>query len=131
MRYLAIAVLALALAGCLPETHDSAASKAEAAKAWVDEARKVIGSDTAKIVTDAIGKIPAPGAQVVPVARDKVEWGLGILSGLLGTFAAWQTKKAASERSKKRTYKSSCSKDGLDAANRAIYGSDFKAELSK
>lgn len=129
MRYFAGIVLVLALAGCAPETHDGAAAKAEQTKAIVDGLRAAIGSDVAKTVAAAVGTIP--GAQVVPVARDKVEWGLGLLSGALGIFAAWQTKRATEERSKKRVYKANSTQAELDAANKLIYGDAFRQDLSK
>lgn len=121
----------LALAGCTPETHDGAADTALTIKGYVDEARQLIGSDTAKIIATAVGTIPTPGTQVVPVARDKVEWGLGIASGLLALFAGWQTKKAAEERSKKKIYKDNSTKAELDAANKVIYGDAFDPKKSK
>jgi len=120
----------LTACGCTPEQHEGAAAKAESAKVIIDEIRAGVSSDTAKIIADAVGKLPVPGAQVVPVARDRVEWGLGIASGLLALFAGWQTKKAAEERSKKKAYKVNSTKAELDAANKQIYGDKFKAELS-
>jgi hypothetical protein len=100
-------------------------------KQVIDDIRAGLRSDTAVAVADAVGKLPIPGAQVVPVARDTVEWALGGLSGLVGIFAAWQTKKAADERSKKKIYKDNSTKSELDAANKVIYGDAFDPKKSK
>lgn len=121
----------LAFVGCTPEQHEGAAAKAESTKVIVDEIRNVIGSETGKVIAAAISTIPVPGAQIVPVAREKVEWGLGILSAVLTAFAGWQTKKATDERYKKKIYKDNSTKTELDTANKVIYGDKFKAELSK
>jgi hypothetical protein len=119
------------MAGCTPEQHEGAAAKAESAKAVIDGFREAIGSDVAKAVAGAVAAIPVPVTQAVPVARDRVEWGLGIASGLLALFAGWQTKRAAEERSKKKTYKANSTQAELDAANKVIYGDDFDPKKSK
>jgi hypothetical protein len=127
-----LCVLALgSLAGCTGDQHQEAADRAKAAQVFLDEAKKVMGSEVAKGIADAVGKIPTPATQLVPVAREKVEWGLGILSGLVGIFAAWQARKAAEERSKKKVYKANSTKAELDAANKIIYGDKFDEKLSK
>ena len=132
MRFVAMLVLAGVLcAGCLPETHDNAATKAEQTKAIVDGVRSALGSDVGKAVAGAVATLPIPGAAAVPVASEKVEWGLGILSGALALFAGWQRKKAEEERAKKKAYKAQCAPEELATANKAIYGDAFNPDLSK
>lgn len=131
MRLPALLFVAVLLVGCAPETHDGVAVKAEQTKEIVDGVRAAIGSDIGKAVAATVATLPVPGAQAVPVAREGVEWGLGLLSGGLALVAAWQRKRASEEAYKKKIYKDNSSQAELNAANKVIYGDQFDPKLSK
>ena len=130
-KLLLLTILLATCIGCTRETHQAVGDKAVTAKEVVDGIKGVVGSEAAKAAAAAIATIPIPVAQIVPVARDRVEWGLGILSTVLGIAAAWQLRKAKEQELKKNVYKDNSSKTELDAANKQIYGSEFDPKLSK
>ena len=110
MRYFAIAVLALALAGCTIAQDEKAG-----------ETLQKTGETITKFV-EVIKEIPTPYTSPVAIIGGAVST---ILVGLGGYF------KARAERKKKKAYKAQLTKEGLDTANKKLYGKKFKASKSK
>lgn len=111
MRYLLPIAFVLVLAGCTPEQEKKAGDTL------------VKTGQTIETIREVVKNVPNPLGGPLDLA-------LGGIATLATALGGYYLKKSSSERKKKKAYKKQLTKEGLDKANKKLYGKKFDAALS-